>query len=44
MLCKEFCPDLVVGGALEDRAAGGQLEKYGIYHIDPRPGNVRFGE
>lgn len=21
-----------------------QLEKYGIYHIDPRPENVRFGE
>lgn len=19
-----------------------QLEKYGIYHIDPRPGNIRF--
>ena len=21
-----------------------QLERYGIYHVDPRPGNVRFGE
>ena len=26
------------------RRAVWQLEKYGIYHIDPRPGNVRFGE
>jgi hypothetical protein len=25
------------------RRAVWQLEKYGIYHIDPRPGNVRFG-
>jgi hypothetical protein len=26
------------------RRAVWQLEKYGIYHVDPRPGNLRFAE
>jgi hypothetical protein len=26
------------------RQAVWQLEKYGIYHIDPRPGNMRFAD